>query len=494
MTVTAVAGSWRNEGRSTDGAVRPVPPDEDPRRRGTMVPMRRYRPRTRRWLALGVACASVTISGGSSRVGTERLPLPAVVSVVEARTMDVPIQASPIGTTDALQQVSIRARVRGFLKEQHFEEGAEVKAGQLLFVIDEEPFRVQLDANRAKLDKAKAALEAAKQSKAREVAKAQLDVNQAQLDFARVEERREQALLKRNASTVEDVERKTTLRKRAEAEVEAAQASLEQAKADYDTNLLAAQAQVEAAQAAVREAEINLGYCRMSSPIDGRAGEAKIKLGNLVGPSQGSQDYTELTTVQQLDPMGVDIQVASRYLDRAAELIQKGLPVKIARPGVEGDEDYPYAGTAFFIDNTINPTTSTFLIKARVANPGRRLLTGEYVKVNVTVGAVAGAVVVPEQAVIETQAGPTVYTVDKQGKVAVAPVRATFTHEGLRVLESGLEPGQRVIVEGLQLVRAGMTVKAEPAPPDALRAPGPGPIAKEGKPDEGTPREPDRTP
>ena len=115
-------------------------------------------------------------------------------------------------------------------------------------------------------------------------------------------------------------------------------------------------------------------------------------------------------------------------------------------------------------------------------------------KANAKVGEARDAVVVPEQAVIETQAGPTVYTVDKQGKVAVAPVRATFTHEGLRVLESGLEPGQRVIVEGLQLVRAGMTVKAEPAPPDALRAPGPGTIAKEGKPDEGTPREPDRKP
>ncbi|HMB02499.1 MAG TPA: efflux RND transporter periplasmic adaptor subunit [Isosphaeraceae bacterium] len=436
-----------------------------------MVPMRRYRPRMRRWLALGVACASVTISGCSSRAGPERLPPPPVVSVVEARTMDVPIQASPIGTTDALQQVSIRARVRGFLKEQHFEEGAEVKAGQLLFVIDEEPFKAQLDANRAKLDEAKAALEAAKQSKAREVAQAQLDVNQAQRDFARVEERREQVLLKRNASTVEDVERRTTLRERAEAEVEAARASLEQARADYETNILAAQAQVEAAQAAVREAEIDLGYCRMFSPIDGRASEAKIKLGNLVGPSQGSQDYTELTTVQQLDPMGVDIQIASRYLDRAAELIQKGLPVRIARPGVEGDEDYPYAGKAYFIDNTINPTTSTFLIKARVDNPGRRLLPGEYVKVNVTVGEVAGAVVVPEQAVIETQAGPTVYALGKGDQVEVVPVKASFTYQGLRVIESGLEPGRAVIVEGVQLVRPGIKVKTERPPAKAASEP-----------------------
>ena len=118
--------------------------------------------------------------------------------------------------------------------------------------------------------------------------------------------------------------------------------------------------------------------------------------------------------------------------------------------------------------------------------PEKTILPGEYVKANAKVGEARDAIVVPEQAVIETQAGPTVYTVDKQGKVAVAPVRATFTHEGLRVLESGLEPGQRVIVEGLQLVRAGMTVKAEPAAARraARRA---GPSAKEGNPEKGRP-------
>ena len=92
-----------------------------------MVPMRRYRPRMWRWLALGVACASVTISGCSSRAGAERLPPPPVVSVVAARRMTVPIMAEPIGTTRALQEVSVRARVRGFLKEIHFREGADVK-------------------------------------------------------------------------------------------------------------------------------------------------------------------------------------------------------------------------------------------------------------------------------------------------------------------------------------------------------------------------------
>ena len=261
--------------------------------------------------------------------------------------------------------------------------------------------------------------------------------------------------------------------RRTAAQVEANRASLEQAKADYETSILAAQAEVDGAKARVYDAEIDLSYCRMSSPIDGRVGLAEVKLGNLVGPAAagGGADYTELAVVRQLDPMGVDIPVASRYLDRVARLIASGLPVEVFRPGLEGEEARRFPGKATVIDNTIDPTTSTFLIRAEVANPEKTILPGEYVKVNAKVGEARDAIVVPEQAVVETQAGPTVYTVDPQGKVAVAPVRATFTHEGLRVLESGLQPGQQVIVEGLQLVRTGMTVKTRPASPDAPTGP-----------------------
>jgi membrane fusion protein (multidrug efflux system) len=190
--------------------------------------------------------------------------------------------------------------------------------------------------------------------------------------------------------------------------------------------------------------------------------------------------------------MGVDIQASSRYLDRVTRLIAQGLPVEVFPPGMEGEEVRRHRGKATVVDNTIDPSTSTFLVQAEVANPEKSLLPGEYVKVDVKVGEARDAVVVPEQAVIETQAGPAVYTVDGQGKLAVAPVRATFTYEGLRVLESGLEPGQNVIVEGLQLVRAGLTVKAEPAPADAFRAPGPAPTATGGKAEEAKPRPPDR--
>jgi len=452
------------------------------------------------WVALlGAALVSVTTPGCSPKFAAARTPPPPVVTVVEARRMTVPIMAEPIGTTSALQEVSIRARVRGFLKEIHFEEGSEVKKGQLLFVIDEEPFKAKLADAQAALEQAEAALKKAQDSKAREVAEAQLAVGKAQQALAEVEERREQILLKRNASSVEDVQRKQAIRQMDTAKVEAYKASLDQAKADYETSILAAKADVAGAKARVTDAQIDLSYCRMSSPIDGRIGLAEVKLGNLVGPmtTGGGSDYTELAVVRQLDPMGIDIQVSSRYLDRVARLIAQGLPVEVFKPRLEGEEARRFSGKVTVVDNTIDPTTSSFKVQAEVSNPEKVLLPGEYVKADVKVGEVKDAVVVPEQAVVETQAGPTVYTVDPQGKVAVVPVRATFTHEGLRVLESGLEPGQDVIVEGLQMVRAGMTVKTEPASADATQAPAPAPTAKEaqpneGKPAAGKPRQPER--
>src|SRR3954452_12226663 len=162
--------------------------------------------RGRGGIALVAALASAATPGCSPKVGAARTPPPPVVTVVAARRMTVPIIAEPIGTTRALQEVSVRARVRGFLKEIHFEEGGDVKKGQLLFVIDEEPFQAKLADAQAALDQAEAALKKARDSRAREVAEAQVAVGQAMLALAEVEERREQQLFKRNASTVEDVQ------------------------------------------------------------------------------------------------------------------------------------------------------------------------------------------------------------------------------------------------------------------------------------------------
>ncbi len=378
--------------------------------------------------------------------------------------MTVPVVATPTGTTRALQEVVIRARVRGFLTERHFEEGSAVKPGQLLFVIEEEQYKVALESARARQAEAEADLMKAERSKVREVNAAQLALGRAQLLLAHIQERRAQALLARNAGTREEVDQREAERKKWEAQVEADRANLEQAKADYDVGIAAARARVDSAKAAVRDAELNLGYCRMYAPITGRIGEAKVKVGNLVGPDPtGGGSFTELATIQQLDPMGVDILVSSRYLERATQLIKEGLTIRLFRPGLQGEQEHPEQGVVYFIDNTVDPKTGTFLSKARVPNPRGSLLPGEYVKIRAVVDRLEDAVVVPALAVVETEAGPVVYLVDDRGKVAVQDVKAAQTYETLRVITQGLDAGVPVIVEGLQLIRPGIPVRTEPA-------------------------------
>lgn len=448
--------SWKFEFMPPDGIRRPTPPA---------------------WMVLLTACAAGLLSGCSPQASAQRVPPPVEVVVAEARSMTVPIMAEPVGTSRALQEISIRARVRGFLKEIAFQEGADVKAGQLLFVIDEQPFQAKLAEAEASLAQAEADRKKAEDSKAREVATAQLAVNQAISALNKIEEVRQFTLLRRNAASQQDVDRAIALRQKSDAEIESAKATLAQAQADHETNILSAKANVEAAKARVTEARIDLSYCRMSTPIDGRIGLSQVRLGNLVGPTTGGgeNDYTELAVIRQLDPMGVDIQVASLYLDQVAPLISRGLDVEVYRPGMEAERERRLPGKATIIDNTINPATSTFLVRAEVSNASKALLPGEYLKVIAKVGEVQDAIVVPEQAVVETQAGPTVFTVDPQGKVAVVPVRSAFVSNGLRVLESGIKPGQKVIVEGLQMIRSGMTVKVrnEAAPAKAAPAPRP---------------------
>jgi membrane fusion protein (multidrug efflux system) len=406
----------------------------------------------------------VLVAAGCQKPAAPAPPPVPTVGVVESRRMSVPVEVSPNGTTRALEDVTIRARVRGFLTERHFDEGAMVKKGQLLFVIDEEPYQVARDSARARLAEAEASLRKAEESKGREVSAAQLELDRAQLLLAQIQERRNRALVSRNAGSAEELDKTEADRKRWESQVEADRAHLAQAKADYDVGIASAKALVSAARAAVREAELNLGYCRMVAPIDGRIGEARVKVGNLVGPDMmGGGAFTDLATIQQLDPIGVDLRLSSRDLERITALIGGGLSVHITRQGPAGPQEHPHEGRGYFIDNTVDETTSTFLVKARVPNPGGKLLPGEYVKVRMTVDRLENAVVVPVASVVESDTGTIVHVVDAQGKVAVRRVVAGQAYEGLRVITKGLDPGASVIVDGLQMIRPGLPVKTEPA-------------------------------
>jgi len=396
---------------------------------------------------LSVAAAlALSALSGCGKPAEKAVPPPPTVGVVESRRMSVPIEVTPNGTTRALEDVTIRARVRGFLTERHFAEGATVKKGQLLLVIEEEPYQVALQSARARQAEAGASLRKAEESKGREVSASQLELDRAQLLLAQIQERRNRALLSRNAGSAEDLDKTEADRRRWESQVDADHAHLAQAKADYAVGIASAQAQVSAAKAAVRDAELNLGYCRMTAPIEGRIGEARVKVGNLVGPDPaGGGAFTDLATIQQLDPIGVDLRLSSRDLERTTALIEGGLAVRLTRPGPAGPQEHPHPGRCFFIDNTVDQTTSTFLAKAQIPNPGGKLLPGEYVKV------------------VESDSGTIVHVVDDQGKVAVRKVVAGQAYEGLRVITKGLDSGASVIVDGLQMIRPGLAVKSERA-------------------------------
>jgi membrane fusion protein, multidrug efflux system len=415
----------------------------------------------RRVVGGSVAALALLALSGCEKTGSPAAPPAPTVGVVESRRMSVPIEVSPNGTTRALENVTIRARVRGFLTERHFSEGAMVKKGQLLLVIDEEPYQVALQSARARQAETEASLNKAKDSKGREVSASQLDLDRAQLVLAEIQEKRSRTLVSRSAGPLEDLDKAEADRKRWESQVEADRAHLAQAKTDYAVGIASAQAQVSAARAAVRDAELNLGYCRMYAPLDGRIGEARVKVGNLVGPDQTS--FTDLATIQQLDPMGIELRLSSRDLDRTTSLIGEGLTVRLTRPGPAGPQEHPYEGRCFFIDNTVDETTSTFLVKAQIPNPSGKLLPGEYVKVRMVVDRLENAVVVPGPSVVESESGTIVHIVDAQGKVAVRKVVAGQAHEGLRVITTGLDAGVSVIVEGLQMIRPGLSVKTEPA-------------------------------
>ena len=358
-------------------------------------------------------------SSGCDRVRTataapRETPVP-TVTVVRARKMDVPIIRLPNGTTRALNEVTIRARVKGFLKEMHFNEGSNVKKDDLLLVIDEEPFKVKVAQAKAVLEEAEAALKKAKESRAKEVAKAQVSLDETQLQLDRVEERRERNLLARKAASQEDYDQAKAKVEKSAAQVEADSASLQQAMADYDINILSAQAKIDQARADLEAAQDRsrlLPDVRADRRPDRRAaGEAR--------QPRGSGDLDGRYDLAGLDP-------AARSHGRRS-------PTRLAlsaghhqagqeRAGGQAEESAargPILTRAriTFVDNTVESTTSTVLVKAEVPNPDQTILPGEYVKVEVNIGDYAGAIVVPEAAVVEAQEGSRVLVVDDQNKV-----------------------------------------------------------------------------
>lgn len=405
-----------------------------------------------------LAAGSLCITAGCSRkMDAAAHPQPLEVEVTTVQQKDVPIYQEWIGTLDGLVNADIKAEVSGYLVDQVYKEGSFVSKGQLLFQIDPRPFQAALDQAQGQL---------AESQGQTEQARAQLAQAEAQVAVAEANQRRTQLdvdrytpLVQQQAITQEDLDNATQNNIAAKAQVQSARAQVATARAQITAN----EAAVEASKAAVETARINLGFTRLTAPIDGIPGIAQQQVGALVSPASGA-----ITTVSTLDPIKVYFTVSEQeYIEfarrfptaekRQADLRQRPLELILADGTV-----YPHPGRFDFADRQVDVRTGAIRVAGLFPNPGNILRPGQYGRVRAAMSIQQGALLVPQRAVIDLQGTKEIAVVDGSDKVSIRPVQLGDTSGSEWIVTSGLRPGERVIVEGIQKVRPGVQVNPKP--------------------------------
>ena len=337
----------------------------------------------------------------------KQAPPPPEVTVLRAQAQAVTLTEEYVGQAEAVETVEIRSRVQGLLERQAFRDGAAVRRGQLLFQIDRQPFDAALEQARANLAQAEASA-----------------ANSAQ-NLARV-----LRLIADNAVSQQDLD-----------------TAVARDRAD--------RASVEAARAAVHEAELNVGYTQITAPSDGMISKALVKPGSLVTVAQ-----TLLTTLYSASPIYVNFALGEQ---RALELTRRAHG-KPAAPDdfrlhlVDGS-DYPHPGRLNFVDAAIDPKNDTLQVRIVVPNPDGTLRPGQYVRVLVPSASRPNTILIPQRAVQELQGLKTIYVIGADNKASVRQITATQRMGNDWVIDAGLQPGEIVVVDGLQKVMPGATVK-----------------------------------
>jgi membrane fusion protein (multidrug efflux system) len=425
-----------------------------------------------RVVAIVLACLA-TIGCQESNVYAP--PPPPQVTVARPVQRSIKTYSEFTGTTQAVETVDLRARVKGFLTEVKFEGAQDVKAGDLLFVIDEKPFITRRDAAKAMLDEAESALKKAQDSKSREIAQATLALDTASAELARIEESRQAELLRRNATSKNDYDTARANYDRAVAQVDADKASLDQAKADYQTNVLAAQSKVASAKSDLESAELDLGYCRITAPIDGRITRKLVDKGNLVGDGVA----TVLATIVQQNPMYAYCTVSEADLLRFREMIHAGTRLDFRKSVIPMDlklaneSDWAHHGRVDYADPGINAGTGTILARGLFPNDDNSLVPGLFVRLRVPFETRDAALLVPEEAISSDPTGKYLLLVDGKHNVSQRRVDAGALIDGMREITSGLSAGDLVVVNGIQRARPGQKVDPQmtKTPPTATDAP-----------------------
>ena len=354
-----------------------------------------------------VACDE---DGKKSSAGAS-LP-PPLVKAVKLERMDVPLYATFMGQTTGSRSAAVKPQVSGILEKRLFHEGAFVKQGTVLFEIDEAPYRAAL-------------LQA----------EGQLADAASTLDNARKEYDRVQKLYASNAVS----------------------------RQERDSAYAAwrgAQGRRESAQAAVNDARIRLGYCRVTAPFSGYTSREVTRTGNLVGTD------STLTYLNQSDPMDVEFSVPSVELFSMRDMESQGRAVSYGEGSsadlrlLEG-VSYDRQGSVIFLDTQVDSSTSAVRAKARFPNPEGKLLPGQFVLVRVGGARLVGALMIPQEALMQTEKGTAVYVLDEADRASLAPVTLGPAFGSFFLLEEGLKPGQRIVVQGQNKVTPGSAVHAE---------------------------------
>jgi RND family efflux transporter MFP subunit len=436
-------------------------------------------------VGLLVLVALIWLLAGRSGKPVQAAATALSVDVMPVEQKDVPIYSEWIGTLDGMVNADIRAQVAGYLLKQDYKEGSLVRKGQLLFEIDARPFEAALGQANGDLAKAQGQLGQVESQMAQAEAQlaqanSQLAQSQAQLAQAEANQRKTQLdvdkyepLAAQRAVTQQDLDNAVQSNVVAKAQIEAGKAGIDTAKAQVKAAnagigtaraaIASAKAQVESSQAAVRTAQLNLGFTKIVSPIDGIAGIAQAQVGNLVNPTSGI-----LTTVSTVDPIKVGFTLNEReyltFTKRNVIDARQGSSIEqLELELVLSDgSTYPEKGRFFLADRQVDQKTGAIRLVGIFSNPGNVLRPGQYGRVRAITSTQEGALVVPQRAVTELQGGFQVAVVDPNNKISIRSVKAGDRTGQDRIIEDGLKPGERVVVEGTQKVRPGLTVNPVP--------------------------------
>ncbi len=361
------------------------------------------------FLATFIFFAAFALWGCKKEKKQAAAPPPPTVTVEKVTLKTVPVHLNYVATTESIKTVDIRARVEGFLEERRFVEGNDVNKGDIIFVIEKAPYEAEL-----------------------EMSLAQLAQDNASLSFARDQVKRYKPLAEQDFVTQESLE-------------------------DYVTKAREAAAMVKADLAKIKQNRLNLGYCTMYSPLNGRIGRTLVNVGNLVGAGQD----TKLATIVQLDPLYAYFSPSEKDLRQILKYRQeKDIPVDII---LSDGSTHPHPGKVDFIDNTADPQANTINMRAVIPNPEKRLLPGIYVQARLFLCDVPDTPLISEKAIAEDQTGMYVYVVGEGNKVEKRSVEVGFLYKHQKIIWKGLKADERVIIDGLQMIRPGMTVQTEDA-------------------------------